>query len=107
MNKLVGLLAATVDLSLPTDMNIVTLAPPMAFRITGGPNGYIAGPTVYAQGVVSDEKSVSFAESEFKDINALNRIIRKDDLLAVMRKALKEQAAKEEEMGYKAIWDLQ
>ncbi len=31
VNKLIGLLAATVDLSLPTDMNIVTLAPPMGF----------------------------------------------------------------------------
>jgi hypothetical protein len=102
-----GLVAVTVDLALPTDRSEVTLAPRMSFRITGLPNGYIAGPTIYAQGVVSDEKGVPFVDSEFKDINALNKIIRKDDLLAAMKKALKEQEAKEKELGYEAIWGLQ
>jgi hypothetical protein len=102
-----GLIAVTVDLSLPTDRSEITLAPRMAFRIIGPPNGYIAGPTVYAQGVVHDEKGVPFSESELKDINVLNKIIRKDDLMLAMKKALKEQDAKEKEMGYTAIWGLQ
>ncbi|MCK9409516.1 MAG: hypothetical protein M0R68_10330 [Bacteroidetes bacterium] len=102
-----GLIAVTVDLAIPTDRSEVTLAPRMAFRITGGPNGYIAGPTVYAQGVVHDAKGVPFAESEFKDINALNTIIRKEDLIAALKKVLKEQEAKEKELGYTAIWNLQ
>ncbi|MCK9211933.1 MAG: hypothetical protein M0P61_13920 [Ignavibacteriaceae bacterium] len=102
-----GLISVTVDLALPTDRQEVTLAPRMAFRITGPPNGYIVGPTVYAQGVVSDEKGVPFSESEFKDINALNKIIRKDDIISAFKKALKEQEAKEKELGYQAIWNLQ
>lgn len=102
-----GLVAVTVDLAIPTDRSEVTLAPRMAFRITGGPNGYIAGPTVYAQGVVHDAKGVPFAESEFNDINVLNNIIRKEDLIAALKKVLKEQEIKEKELGYTAIWNLQ
>lgn len=102
-----GLISVTVDLALPTDRQEVTLAPRMAWRIIGQPNGYIVGPTVYAQGVVQDEKGVPFNDSEFKDINALNKIIRKDDLISAMKKAFKEQEAKEKELGYHSIWSLQ
>lgn len=102
-----GLVAVTVDLALPTNRNEVTLAPFMSFRIVGQPNGYIAGPTIYAQGIISDETGVPFADSEFKDINALNKIIRKDDLIAALRQALKDQETKEKELGYNSIWKLQ
>ena len=102
-----GLISVTVDLALPTDRQEVTLAPRMAFRMIGPPNGYIVGPTVYAQGVVQDEKGVPFSASELKDINVLNKIIRKDDLISAMKKALKEQEAKEKELGYQSIWNLQ
>jgi hypothetical protein len=102
-----GHISVAVDLALPTSRQEFTLTSRTAFRIIGPPNGYIVGPTVYAQGIVSDEKGVPFSESEFKDINALNKIIRKDDLIAAMKKTLKEQEAKGKELGYSAIWDLQ
>jgi hypothetical protein len=102
-----GLIAITIDVAIPTDRSEITLAPRMSWRIIGPPNGYIAGPTVYAQGLVHDDLGVPFGDSELKDINMLNKIIRKDDLLAAMRKTLKEQELKEKELGYTAIWNLQ
>ena len=60
----------------------------------------------HAQGVVHDAKGVPFADSEFKDINALNNIIRKEDLIAALKKVLQEQERKEKELGYEAIWSL-
>jgi hypothetical protein len=90
----------------PTDTDKITLRPIMSVRITGPPNGYTVGPTVYAEGMISTDKGVASSETEFNDINAFNRIVRKDELMAVLTKALNKLEAKEKAEGYDLIWAL-
>lgn len=101
-----GLISVTLDLDVPTDTDKITLRPVMSIRVTGPPNGYQIGPTVYAEGLASSPRGVSFSEAELQDINALNRIVRKDDLMRALTQALDELEAKERELGYQAIWAL-
>ena len=101
-----GLISVTLDLDIPTDSEAITLRPMMSIRVTGPPNGYTIGPTVYTEGVVGSDTGVSFSESDLQSIDALNRIVRKDELMAALTKALDELEAKEQELGYQALWSL-
>ncbi len=101
-----GLISVTLDLAVPKNTEFVLLNPIMAIRMTGLPNGYVVGPTVYYQGIVHGT-GVPFSEAEFANINALNKIIRKDDLIGMFKKSLQDLAKKEKEEGYEAIWKLQ
>ncbi len=49
---------------------------------------------------------MTFNEEELGDINALNRIVRKEELMAALVKALDELEAQEKELGYEQIWSM-
>jgi hypothetical protein len=55
----------------------------------------------------SDRSGVPFSGADLKNINALNKIERKDDVMGASRKALQEMTEKERQMGYQSIWALQ
>ena len=101
-----GLVAITLDLDLPTDTDKVTLRPRMGIRITGPPTSHTAGQAVYLEGGISSDKGVTFNESELENINALNRIVRKEELMAALVQAINELEAQEKELGYDLIWAL-
>lgn len=101
-----GLISVTLDLDIPTDNESITLRPMMSIRVIGPPNGYTIGPTVYTEGIVGSKAGVAFSESELDSIDALNRIVRKDELMAALTRALDELEAQEQEVGYQAIWSL-
>ena len=55
----------------------------------------------------SDRFGVRFSEADPKNIKALNKIIRNDDLMAAFRKAFQEMMEKERQMGCQAVWAMQ
>ena len=66
----------------------LTLQPRMSFRISGGPNGYSFGPTVFAQGVISgmgqpfDEAKIN---SGAEGLSVLESIGRRQDLVKAFK----------------------
>lgn len=102
-----GLVAITIDLEMPWEE--FSLSPRMSFRITGAPNGYLYGPTVYAEGVIhGNGVSIEGIENNsITNVEALNEIVRADVLIAAFDQALKKLKAEENKYGYEAIWALQ
>ena len=101
-----GLVSITLDLDLPTDTDAITLRPILAISITGTAGGDDGTQVAYFSGGVQIDKGVGMVESDFQDINALNRIVRKDDLLRAIEQGLDELEAQEKELGYDLIWAL-
>ncbi len=102
-----GLVAITIDLEMPWDE--FTLSPRMSFRITGAPNGYIHGPTVYAEGVIEGE-GVELEEAKENSelgIDLVNQIVRQEALIQAFDQALKGLKAEEQKYGYEKIWAIQ
>jgi hypothetical protein len=100
-----GLISVTLDLDVPTDIDQITLRPMMSIRVTGPPNGYTIGPTVYVEGLVGSKRGATFMEGT-KEIVTLNKIVRQKELMQALVQALDELDAKEDEMGYDALWAL-
>ena len=88
----------------------LTLQPRMSFRISGGPNGYSFGPTVFAQGVISgmgqpfDEAKIN---SGAEGLSVLESIVRRQDLVKAFKDGISEVKAEEAKKGYDKIWKLQ
>lgn len=101
-----GLIGVSIDLVIDKNSEQIKLAPRMVIRMIGGSNGYSVGPLTYANGYIYGA-GVPFSEAEFSNINALNRITRKDDMMKMLAKGLKSLGQKEKEMGYDDIWALQ
>ncbi|MCF7805550.1 MAG: hypothetical protein K9N46_14050 [Candidatus Marinimicrobia bacterium] len=102
-----GLIAVTLDLEMPWES--FSLSPRLSFRVSGPPNGYKLGPTIYAQGVVwGNGVELDSAKAEATDpTDILNRVVRKDEIIRALDAGLKELEAKEQEFGYDKIWALQ
>ncbi|MCA0446606.1 MAG: hypothetical protein LCH54_10295 [Bacteroidetes bacterium] len=107
-----GLMAITVDLEMPwfDDAAELTLQPRLSFRITGGPNGYSMGPTVFAQGVITgmgqpfDEAKINSGK---EGLTTLESIVRRQDLVKALKDAIAMTKAEEAKKGYDKIWKLQ
>ena len=101
-----GLIAVTIDLAMPWEE--FTLSPNMSVRITGGPNGYTAGPTVFAQGVINGQGvPLDSAKMDAQSImDVLPNIIRRDDLKSALATAFKDLDNAEKDRGYDRIWAL-
>ena len=78
-----GLISVTLDLDIPTDSEQITLRPMLSIRVVGPPNGYVVGPTVYTEGIVGSKAGVGFSEADLASVDALNNIVRKDELMAL------------------------
>lgn len=101
-----GLVSITLDLDLPTDTEAITLRPIIGIRITGTSGADDGAQVSYFSGGASIDKGEPVREGDAQNINALNRIVRKDDLMAAIVKGLDELEAREKELGYDLIWAL-
>lgn len=99
-----GLVAITIDLEMPWEER--SLSPRMSFRITGAPNGYIYGPTVFAEGVISGNGVVLDEDTEIT-IDLLNNIVRQEVLIAAFDQALQKLQLEEKNHNYEQIWAVQ
>ncbi|NKB70148.1 MAG: hypothetical protein GKR89_23995 [Candidatus Latescibacteria bacterium] len=101
-----GIIAVTVDLEMPWDE--FTLSPRMSYRISGPPNGYVVGPTIYGQGVVSGPGvPLDEAKLQADDIlDVLATIVRQDELIAAFAASLSYLQQEEVKQGYEEIWAL-
>lgn len=101
-----GLIAVTVDLEMPWES--FSLSPRMSIRISGPPHGYMHGPTVFAQGVVSGN-GIEFDEAKGEEgltMDILDKVIRREQLIAALDAGLSELKMKETEYNYNTIWNL-
>lgn len=102
-----GLVAVTVDLEMPWEE--FSLSPRLSFRITGAPNGYIYGPTVYAEGIITGNGVELDEAKENTEIglDLVNQIVRQPTLIDAFNRSLKELKAEEQKHSYEEIWALQ
>ena len=102
-----GLIAVTIDLEMPWES--FSLSPRLSFRVSGPPNGYLMGPTIFAQGVISGNGvELDSAKAETTDpMDILDRVVRKDELISALDTGLKQLQAEERKYGYDKIWALQ
>ncbi len=101
-----GLISATLDLEM--DWESAALSPRLSIRISGAPNGYIAGPTIYVQGVING-KGTDWDEARMEAeyvMEALPNTIRQKDLMKALDAALKKISAAEKDKGYNSLWSL-
>jgi len=101
-----GIIAVTIDLEMPWEE--FTLSPRMSIRISGPPNGYIQGPTIYTQGVIFGN-GVELEEAKMNAghvMDVLPEIIRKDDLMMALQTGFDKMAEMERDADYEAIWAL-
>ncbi len=101
-----GLIAVTLDLEM--DWETAALSPRMSIRISGAPNGYIAGPTIYIQGVITGP-GVDWDEARMEAnyvMDALPNTIRQKDLMTALEKGIRQMSAKEKEADYETLWSL-
>jgi len=101
-----GLIAVTLDLEM--NWETAALSPRMSIRISGAPNGYIAGPTIYIQGVITGP-GVDWDEARMEAnyvMDALPNTIRQKDLMAALEKGIRKMSTKEKESDYESLWSL-
>lgn len=84
----------------------IILIPQLSYSIIGREETYTNKDVVYGQGWVAASDGLPFSEAELADPNALNRVVRKDDIMRGMQAALKQLREKELQMGYDKIWAL-
>lgn len=100
-----GLIAVTVDLEMDWEG---ALSPRMSIRISGAPNGYIAGPTIYAQGVISGKgTTLDTAKMDAQGLmDVLPKVIRQKDLINAFSNSIKTLKSEEKKQAYEALWSL-
>ncbi|MFN8670762.1 MAG: hypothetical protein U0457_01610 [Candidatus Sericytochromatia bacterium] len=101
-----GLLGLSFEVNIDPKSELIKLNPSMLIKITGGNNGYAVGPLTYMTGSISGA-GAPFSEKDFSNINALNKITRKDEVMSTFKTAIKDMKNKERELGYNDIWNLQ
>ncbi len=101
-----GLISVTVDLEMPWES--FSLTPRMTIRISGPPNGYKAGPTIYLQGLVHGN-GLPLEEAKMDAdyvMDILPNVIRQKDLMAALDRGFKVIREQEKSRAYDAIWSL-
>ncbi|WOK06453.1 hypothetical protein RT717_25595 [Imperialibacter roseus] len=102
-----GLINVQMDLQIAGDDNgKIILVPRLNFFIQGREETYTNKDVQYGSGWVAASDGKPFSESEFNDINALNSIVRKDDMMNALKDAMTRLREAEIERGYDKIWAL-
>jgi len=83
--------------------NTIVLVPNVNYRVTGQTQAYDGTSNVWFSGNIQGP-GVSFSESEFSDLNALNRIGQKDVIVKMIKESIKELSDKQNEFGYQTVW---
>ena len=85
--------------------NTIVLLPNVSYRVTGQNQGFDGSSNVWFSGSIQGP-GVPFSESEFSDLNALNRIGQKDVIMKLIKQSLAELSAEQEEFGYQKVWAI-
>ena len=85
------------------DDDKIVLLPNVSFRVTGQTQAFDGMSNTWIQGNVRGP-GVAFNRSEFSDLNALNRIGQKDVIIKLIKQAISELLAEQEEFGYQTVW---
>lgn len=100
-----SLLSMTIDLEISTDGKLVLMIPKFAIQLYGKTNGPNL-PTKYFNGSIQSITGVSFNQNITQA--ELEKIVRKDVMVAALRKGLQDLKAKEKANGdYGPVWALQ
>ena len=101
-----GIIAVTIDLEMPWEG--FSLSPRMSLRISGPPNGYKAGPTIYQQGLISGNglKLDKAKMNATHIMEILPNVIRQKELMQALDLGMKKLAEKEKEADYDLIWSF-
>ena len=84
--------------------NTIVLLPNVSYRIVGQTQAFDGMSNVWLQGSVQGP-GVSFSESEFSNLNALNRIGQKDVILKLIKQSIKELTSEQAKFGYDEVWN--
>ncbi|RMH65597.1 MAG: hypothetical protein D6677_02145 [Calditrichaeota bacterium] len=101
-----GLIAVTIDLEMPWES--FSLTPRMSIRISGPPNGYKAGPTIYLQGLVNGS-GLPLDEAKMNAdyvMDVLPNVIREKELMRALAKGINIIKKEEASRAYDALWAL-
>ncbi len=101
-----GLIAVTIDLEMPWES--FSLTPRMSIRISGPPNGYKAGPTIYLQGLVHGSGMPLEQAKMNADylMDVLPNVIREKELMKALETGINKIKTEEKNRAYEAIWAL-
>ncbi|HGY55483.1 MAG TPA: hypothetical protein ENK44_07280 [Caldithrix abyssi] len=101
-----GLIAVTIDLEMPWES--FSLTPRMSIRISGPPNGYKAGPTIYLQGLVHGSGMPLEQAKMNADylMDVLPNVIREKELMKALETGIHKIKTEEKNRAYEAIWAL-
>lgn len=101
-----GIIAVTIDLEMPWEE--FSLSPRLSIRISGGPNGYKAGPTIYLQGVINGNGTeLDEAKMDADHImEILPNVIRQNDLMNALDISLQKIKEEEKNKDYETLWSL-
>ncbi|MFY0683267.1 MAG: hypothetical protein JXR20_01845 [Balneola sp.] len=83
--------------------NTIVLVPNVNYRVSGQTQGFDGTSNVWFSGNIQGP-GVSFSESEFSDLNALNRIGQKDVIVKLIKQSIMELSEKQNEFGYQTVW---
>lgn len=103
-----GLIAVTIDCTMQGMNGEVVLNPNMAIKIVGLPNGYKAGPTVFAQGLISTTgNTIEDTDAHGgTDGERLAFMFDIEKLMTAFGSGLAEMKAQEAKLPYAKIWAL-
>ncbi|MFK7924833.1 MAG: hypothetical protein AB8H47_22935 [Bacteroidia bacterium] len=103
-----GVIAVTIDCTMQGMDGEVVLNPSMAIKIVGLPNGYKAGPTVFAQGLISAKGNTIEATDAHggTDGERLAFMFDIENLIAAFGSGLAEMKKQEAALPYAKIWAL-
>ena len=100
-----GLLTMTLDLTIGSDGKLVLMTPRFGFEISGKLHTPLAD-TKYCSGTL--QSTVGVPSDRKVDMAGLVALIRKDDMLKVLRKGLQDLKAQEKANGdYEPVWNFQ
>ncbi len=85
--------------------NTIVLLPNVSYRVVGETQAFDGTTNVWLQGSIQGP-GVSFSESEFSDLNALNRIGQKDVIIKLIKQSIEELTMEQSEFGYDEVWKV-
>lgn len=83
--------------------NTIVLIPNVSYSVSGQTQGYDGTANVWFSGNIQGP-GVPFSESEFSDLNALNRIGQKDVIVKLINQSIKELSEEQNKFGYQTVW---
>ncbi|MEL6654347.1 MAG: hypothetical protein AAFQ87_26470, partial [Bacteroidota bacterium] len=103
-----GLIAVTIDCTMEGKGEAARIIPSMAIKVTGAPNGYKWGPTVFAQGLVSASGNSIRAANDHGGTygERLAFMFEIDKLMNGFSTAFAQLKAEEDKLPYAKIWAL-